>query len=126
MSTDIFCDLAIFLMKIEHICSTSVAVMEFWNPGNEINFTANNKMSSEIEKKYRYCIKGTACSWLSWLNLEKRYQSICRKENDKLDLMKVTCGVPQGSMLCPKLFLFIILKRNYLLTIHIFVSELIN
>lgn len=51
----------------------------------------------------RYGIRGLVYSWL-WSYLEDRYQYICI--NSKL--LKVNCGVTQGSVLGPKLFVMYI------------------
>ena len=59
-----------------------------------------------LDKLYKYGIRGLAYVWnTNYLYDRKQYVSF-----NKLDLPyeKVNCGVPQGSILCPLLFLMYI------------------
>ncbi len=57
-------------------------------------------------KLERYGIRGKAFAWIKSY-LEDRYQFV-QINNVKSDLMKITCGGPQGSVLGTKLFVLYI------------------
>ena len=59
-----------------------------------------------IKKLNRYGIRGVANSWIKNY-LENRFQYV-QINNNKSELLQVTCGVPQGSVLGPKLFILYI------------------
>ena len=59
-----------------------------------------------LEKLKHYGIRGVAYSWVSNY-LEKRLQYV-KIDNSKSQLVQVTCGVTQGSVLGPLLFLLYI------------------
>ena len=90
---------------------------------NEITSSLNNKMYSigvfidlkkafdtvdELlcEKMYFYGIRGVAHNWISSY-LSIRSQFVCYNEVHS-DLLHISCGVPQGSILGPKLFILYI------------------
>ncbi len=58
-------------------------------------------------KLERYGIRGKALAWIKSY-LDDRHQFV-QMNNVKSDLMKVTCAVPQGSVLGPKLFVLYIM-----------------
>ena len=59
-----------------------------------------------LRKLWHYGIRGIANHWLSnYLTGRKKYVEI---KNIKSKLMQIMCGVPQGSILGPKLFLLYI------------------
>ena len=59
-----------------------------------------------LKKLEHYGIRGVAYNWIeSYLNSRKQYVSINDCESD---LKSVICGVPQGSILGPKLFILYI------------------
>ena len=102
-------------------CSTSMALMELLE---EITNSIDNKKSTIgvfidlkkafdtinhgilIKKLEHYGIRGTSNSWIKSY-LTDRHQYVCFN-GLKSDLLKVKCGVPQGSILGPKLFLLYI------------------
>ena len=56
-----------------------------------------------LKKVYSYGIRGAAYSWLaSYLSHRKQYVLY---DGNKSDIHTVTCGVPQGSILGPLLFI---------------------
>ena len=59
-----------------------------------------------LQKLNRYGIRGIANSWLSSY-LQKRSQYVFYN-NENSDAMNICCGVPQGSILGPKLFILYI------------------
>ena len=101
--------------------STTYALTELIN---EITSSLNNKMYSigvfidlkkafdtvdhELlcEKMYFYGIGGVAHNWISSY-LSNRSQFVCYNECLS-DLLNISCGVPQGSILGPKLFILYI------------------
>ena len=59
-----------------------------------------------LNKLYHYGLRGKANDWIkSYLEHRKQYVKI---ENVESDYMDVVCGVPQGSILGPKLFILYI------------------
>ena len=65
-----------------------------------------------LQKPNRYGIRGIANSWLSSYLRERSQYVFYNNENS--DAMNICCGVPQGSILGPKLF---ILYINYMVNI---------
>ena len=69
-----------------------------------------------IKKLQLYGIKGKTLEWLkSYLTNRKQYIQI--DKNDKTDLKTIKCGVPQGSILGPLLFLIYVNDLQYVSTI---------
>ena len=66
-----------------------------------------------IEKLNHYGVRGVAENWIkSYLCGRKQIVNIGECESDcESDLIQISCGVPQGSVLGPKLF---ILYINYI------------
>ena len=66
--------------------------------------TVNHKIV--LDKLYLYGIRGTALDWITnYLSDQKQYVVY---NNTKSDEKHITCGVPQGSILGPILFLLYI------------------
>ncbi len=60
-----------------------------------------------LKKMHRYGVRGVALSWFGSY-LENRHQYVQMNNNFKSQLQKVSCGVPQGSVLGPMLFILYI------------------
>jgi len=67
-----------------------------------------------LKKLERYGIRGVAQRWISDY-LRNRFQFV-QFTNERSQLQRVTCGVPQGSVLGPKLFLLYINDIGKVLT----------
>ena len=70
--------------------------------------TVNHKIL--LKKLQHYGIKGKNLSWFeSYLTGRKQYINFeINDNNGKTDLLKIICGVPQGSILGPLLFIIYI------------------
>ena len=73
--------------------------------------------STLLQKLQHYGVRGTALNWFSsYLTDRKQYVSVNGHTSDHL---KIACGVPQGSVLRPLLFLIYI---NYLPSVSKFLT----
>ena len=77
-----------------------------------------------LQKLYNYGLRGKSNDWIrSYLKNRKQYVKI---EECKSELMDVVCGVPQGSILGPKLFIIYIndmIKTSKLLKFILFADD---
>ena len=102
-------------------CSTSLALMELIE---EISSSLDNKKVTigvfiDLKKAFdaidhnlllkklnHYGIRGLANNWLhSYLNCRKQFVQV---DEHRSDMLEILCGVPQGSVLGPKLFILYI------------------
>ena len=61
-------------------------------------------------KLYKYDIRGVAYDWIkSYLEVRKQYVSFNKHDSRTMD---IKCGVPQGSILGPLLFLIYVIDRS--------------
>ena len=78
-----------------------------------LDFLRKSSFLRLLKKLQHYGIKGKNLSWFeSYLTGRKQYIKFeINDNNGKTGLLKITCGVPQGSILGPLLFIIYI---NYL------------
>ena len=84
--------------------------------------TVNHKIL--LDKLYLYGIRGTALDWITnYLSDRKQYVVY---NNTKSDEKHITCGVPQGSILGPLLFLLkVMIFAMYLTSCFLFYLQMI-
>ena len=73
-----------------------------------------------IKKRDHYGIRGVANKWICSY-LMNRSQYVCINDTSS-ECMNITCGVPQGSILCPALF---ILYINDMCNVSMFMKSIV-